>query len=275
MVELAHAPRQQDLTAPELLVGGDRGSLLIHGFTGSPWELRYLGHHMSAAGWSANIVRLAGHGTSPEEMEPCDWIDWYASARGGLEELESHSTTNAVVGMSMGSLLALKLAAEEPHRVRALVLLAPALMTSMSWLPWVAPLIPAALALSAGRLRFLPKGESDIADDEARRECPSYTSTPLRSVGELVQLQQHVRGLLPQIRQPVLVIHSSQDHTCPLENVAILQKELPGPVRTLILRDSYHVISADRERERVADEVLRFAVANCATTSVDIAPHLT
>jgi carboxylesterase len=67
-----------------------------------------------------------------------------------------------------------------------------------------------------------------------------------------------VRPLLPHISQPALVIHSRQDHACSLENVAILQRELRGPVRTVILSDSYHVISVDVDKERTADEILAF-----------------
>lgn len=245
-------------TDPVLLPGGARGCLLIHGFTGSPWEMRFLGERLHAEGWSANVVRLAGHGTTPWDMEATGADDWYGSALAGLAEIERHATAVDVVGQSMGALLALRLAAEQPERVRRVVLLAPALVTAMSWLPWVTPLIPAALTLSAGRLRFVGKGESDIADDVARAECPSYTTTPLRAVGELVRLQALVRPMLARVRQPVLVVHARQDHTCPLENVAILQRELPGPVEVLVLPESFHVISIDRERERVAEAVLRF-----------------
>lgn len=257
-VTVSNAPLPAAATAPALLPGGPRGCLLIHGFTGTPWEMRYLGERVHATGWSANVVRLAGHGTTPEDMESTGAEDWYASARAGLDELERHAQMNVVIGQSMGALLALRLAAEEPERVARVVLLAPALTTSMAWLPWVAPLIPAALVATAGRLRFVPKGESDIADDRARAECPSYSTTPLRAVGELVRLQQVVRPLLARIRQPVLVIHARQDHTCPLENVAILQRELPGAMEAVVLPESFHVVSIDKERALVADAVLRF-----------------
>lgn len=254
-----------DLPLPEMsqteavtFAGGPQGVLLIHGFTGSPWEMRSLGAWLHREGRTAHVVRLAGHGTTPEDMEATTAEDWYGSARAGLDALEQHTRDNVVVGQSMGALLALRLAAEEPARVRKVVLLAPALVTAMSWLPWVAPLIPLSVAASAGRLRFVPKGESDVADDEARASSPSYRATPLRSVAELVRLQQAVRPMLARLHQPVLVIHARQDHTCPLENVGILQRELPGPVRTLILPESFHVISVDKERHLVAQAVGAF-----------------
>jgi carboxylesterase len=250
---------------PELLRAGSRGSLLIHGFTGCPWEMRFLGEHLQAAGITANIIRLAGHATSPEDMEGFAWQDWYGSALAGLDALAQVTDDIVVVGQSMGSLLALKLAAEHPERIRALVLLAPALKTSMFWLPWVTPLIPVVRIAFGERFRFVSKeGGSDVADDAARATIPSYTRTPLRAVNQLVQLQQNVRPLVASVRQPTLIVHSTQDHTCPIENVALLQKELPGPVRTLILRDSFHVVSIDKDRELVAAEVAAFISGGAA-----------
>lgn len=250
---------------PELLRAGSRGSLLIHGFTGCPWEMRYVGERLHAADITTNIIRLAGHATSPEDMEGTAWEDWYASALAGLDALAEVTDDIVVVGQSMGSLLALKLAAEHPERIRALVLLAPALKTSMAWLPWVTPLIPAVLMAFGERFRFVSKdGGSDVADDAARAAIPSYTKTPLRAVTQLVKLQQNVRSLVPRVRQPVLIVHSTQDHTCPVDNVALLQKELPGPVRTLILRDSFHVVSIDKDRDQVAAEVAAFISGGAA-----------
>ena len=242
-----------------LLRAGRRGCLLVHGFTGCPWEMRYLGERLHEADITANVVRLAGHGTSEADMEGVAWEDWYGSALAGLDALEEHTDEIVVVGQSMGALLALKLAAENPERVRGLVLLAPALVTATSWLPLAAPLIPFVLTAFGDRYRFVRKeGGSDIADEAARTAIPSYAATPLRSVVQLVRLQAHARRLLPQVRQPTLVIHSSQDHTCPIDNVGILQRELPGPVRTLVLRDSFHVVSVDKDRDLVAAEVAGF-----------------
>lgn len=256
---------QRGATDAFFLPGGKTGALLVHGFTGSPWEMRFLGDTLQSHGHTVSGVRLAGHGTQPQDMEACAWTDWYGSVEAAFDELAQQVDRVFVIGQSMGALLALELVARHPDRIQALALLAPALITSMSWLPWVTPLIPTVLTLTGERTRFLPKkGGSDIADDTMRRAIPSYDATPLRSVGQLTALQEHVRRRLPDIRRPVLVVHSRQDHTCPLENVAILQRELPGSVRCLILRDSYHVISIDLEREQVATEVASFLASHAA-----------
>jgi carboxylesterase len=226
----------------------------MHGFTASPHDMRLLGSRLHARGHSVNAVQLAGHGTSPEDLQKCDWGDWYASARQGLGTLSERTGGVVAIGQSMGALLALKLAVEYPATVRGLALLSPALHLSNRWLERLAPLLPFAAPLFG----YLHKGDSDIADEEARRQTPTYRRVPLRAVHQFVLLQKHVRRLLHRVTQPTIVIHSRQDHACPLDNVTLVENAVRGHRRSVILDESYHVISVDVDRERVAAEVADF-----------------
>jgi carboxylesterase len=244
-------------TAPFSLRAGRIGCLLLHGFTATPHDMRFLAERLHAHGYTASAVQLAGHGTSAEDLERCTWRDWYASARHGLIELQACAPQVVVVGQSMGALLALKLAVDYPGVIGGVALLSPALVVSNRWLPWIAPTLPLLLPF-LGRRRYLSKEQSDIADPRARAQSPSYTRIPLRALRELDRLQHQVRKLLPDVRKPLLVIHSRQDHTCPVENVTILEHAVRGAVHAVLLNDSYHVISIDVERQRVATEVASF-----------------
>jgi len=240
---------------------GQTGCLLLHGFTATPYDMRFLGGRLHAGDLSVCAVRLPGHASSPEDMASHSWSDWYAGARQGLSELKQNASRVVVVGQSMGALLALKLAAEHPDEVDGVCLLSTALVASARWMYWVAPAVPFLMPLLPAAARFVGKGDSDIADATARASSPTYRRVAVKSIYELLQLQAHVRPLLTRIRQPALVIHSRQDHACPLENVAILQRELRGPMRSVILSDSYHVISVDVDKERTANEILAFVNA--------------
>jgi carboxylesterase len=46
--------------------GGDTGCLLIHGFTGTPQNIRPLGDFLARRGLTVLAPRLHGHGTSLE-----------------------------------------------------------------------------------------------------------------------------------------------------------------------------------------------------------------
>src|SRR5512143_91752 len=71
---------------------GDRlGCLLVHGFTGTPQEMRFLGECLHRDGYTVSGVRLAGHCTSVKDLARTKWQDWYGSARSGVEELQQHT----------------------------------------------------------------------------------------------------------------------------------------------------------------------------------------
>jgi carboxylesterase len=250
-------------TLPFFLRGTDSseartGCLLIHGFTGTPQEMRFLGERMHRCGYTVNGVRLAGHGTSIDDFAPTTWHDWYRSACVGLEELQRDTRQVVAVGQSMGALLALKLAAEHPRTVVGLALLSPALVLSNPWVRRIAPALRLLLPLARQRRWRIRGRQRDIADRQAREESPSYRDVPLQALYQLVGLQRHVLPQLPQVRQPALIIHSRQDHTCSPNNVAILKRGLGGPVRAVWLEESFHVISIDVDKERVATEVTAF-----------------
>jgi len=232
--------------------GGPTGCLLLHGFTGTPHEMRFLGTTLAARGYTVSGIRLAGHCTRVEDLAATCWHDWYASALAGLQALEPHAQRVVVVGQSMGALLALELAAARPEIVAAVVVLSPALVLAHPLVRYGGRVLPLVVPLLPERHRYVGKGTSDIADPRARAESPNYRRVPLRALTELVRLQRRVRRRLPLVRQPVLVIHGRQDHTCPMANVEMLERGLGGPVQVRVLPESFHIISVDVERERVA-----------------------
>ena len=59
--------------------GDRRGALIIHGFTGCPQSMRPLAEAFAAAGFSVELPRLPGHGTTPEDMAKYQWRDWTAA----------------------------------------------------------------------------------------------------------------------------------------------------------------------------------------------------
>ncbi|MBI1854527.1 MAG: carboxylesterase, partial [Chloroflexi bacterium] len=58
---------------PFFLPGSKTGCLLIHGFTGAPKEMRWMGEYLADKGYSVLGVRLAGHATRPEDMIRSNW----------------------------------------------------------------------------------------------------------------------------------------------------------------------------------------------------------
>jgi len=83
---------------------------------------------------------------------------------------------------------------------------------------------------------------------------------PLSAPIELLKLSAIVRPRLQRIKQPALIMHGRLDHTCPAaKNVDYAMRHLgSAQKRAVILEQSFHVITVDSEKERVASEVTGF-----------------
>lgn len=234
--------------------GGTDAALLLHGLTGTPFELRPVADRLARAGVRCLAPVLPGH-ESPDALARTSWLDWVGGARDALLALGETRRT-LVVGSSMGALVACTLAAEVPGRVDGVALLAPALELQplgrlAGWLARSTPL--------AGWLPAIPKGGgSDVGDAEARAMNPCMESIPLRAVGELVAFQAHVDPLLPRVRCPALVIAGARDTTVTVAGARRMAGRLGGGARFVTLARSRHLVAIDVERERVAADVQAF-----------------
>ncbi|MCD8360145.1 MAG: alpha/beta fold hydrolase [Acidaminococcaceae bacterium] len=104
--------------------GSKQGVVLVHGYTGAPGEMRLLGEYLRQQGLTVLGVRLAGHGTTPQELNETKWQDWYQAVEDGVQRLREICGSVAIVGLSMGGLLTIKAAAELPVS-KAAILAAP------------------------------------------------------------------------------------------------------------------------------------------------------
>ena len=237
--------------------GDGRGVLCIHGFTGTPFEMRYLGEQLAARGSTVRGIALPGHATTIDDLVERRWPEWADAVTAAYDELAARCDTVAVVGQSLGGLLALHLAT---RRTPAAV----ASLAAPLWLDGLGGVIARGLQrpLLAGRVAFLPKlGGSDVRDPDAKRANPSYPKIPVRALGQLLAYMDVVDAALPSVRAPLLILHATQDHTAPVacaRRIAARVATPPSALRVRILPASFHLISIDVERTVVADEVGTF-----------------
>jgi len=100
-----------DLSADErargfAIDGGPAGCLLLHGFTGTPSEMRPLGQRLAARGYTVCAPLLPGHGTRVDELARTTWEEWFSAALESWSELGKQASERVVAGLSMGALLA-------------------------------------------------------------------------------------------------------------------------------------------------------------------------
>jgi carboxylesterase len=221
--------------------GGTTSCLLIHGFTGSPAEMRLLGEYLRDSGYTVLGVRLEGHGTSPEDMLRTDESHWYRSAEEGLLRLQREYEKVFVIGLSMGGILALKLASN--YQVAGVVVLS------------------APIFISNNKLPFLPVYRLfRTYESTSRKPLPvdaiytiAYDRTPLKCVTSLLNLIKTVKLRLAQVTAPALIVQSRAEHTVKPESAEYIYKHLmnANDKKLLWLDTSGHIVTLDKERDNV------------------------
>lgn len=241
------APFESDGRAP--------ACLLLHGFTGTPFEIRPLGEALVAAGFAVRAPLLPGHGTTVDDLMDRRRKEWCEASESAASNLAKDGPI-VLVGLSLGALLALRIAALRPELVRGVVALAPALRLR-AWSEW--PLAALSKLRAAPRIGIPKMGGSDIRDRAMRARNPSYRSQPLRGAVQLYRLARDVEGLLGRVSAPILCIHGARDHTVPpFATDEVLRGVASAERHRVILPESGHVLPLDVEREKVAREVVAF-----------------
>ena len=248
---------------PRPIVRGDSdvGVLLLDGLTGTPHRVHAMADALVDAGYAVRAPLLAGH-TDLDALERTTWRDWYASADEAFEQLRDGGRRKiAVLGFSMGSLIALRLAALRSSEVRGLVAIA--VMLRFPW--WQRRAIIAMAKLRGSRLLhgavgILPKdGGPDIRVMREVEGSPGLDGFPYPALAELVALQDEVADLLPHVRAPTLLLHGRYDHTAPVELSADVSQALGSArVERQILERSFHGVGLDLDRDEACDAVVEF-----------------
>ena len=241
--------------------GDVNGCLLIHGLTGTPGEMRYLGEQLHTAGFTVSGICLAGHCTTIEDLKGKTWWDWYLSVKAGYDELKASCEKIFLCGISAGALLALYLAHEVQREATALASLSTGFFydgwNTHAWQRW---LLPVLIYTPLKHLIDFPEGEPySVKDASVRYAHRGYPVYPAVTLSELYKLIRAVKKILHEVQLPTLIIHSREDDSNSLRNVEFLERTLGSPTKEkVILDNSYHVVTVDYQKEKVAAEVTRF-----------------
>jgi len=247
-------------TAEPFFLIGDRSKpacLLIHGFTGAPKEMRWMGDYLYQQGYSCLGIRLAGHATNPEDMIRSRWTDWVASVEDGYHTLCGLTDKIFLLGLSMGGVLSLLMSTRLAPRVKGVIA-----MSTPSKLPSDYPIW--FLKLISIVMRYRPKTReapgSGWFDKAAYADHISYSQNPVRSSAELKKLILEMQAALPKVDVPVLLMHSKDDRYVLPDNMERIYAGLVNArdKTKLYITGSGHVLPRDAARQEVFRSALEF-----------------
>lgn len=236
---------------PFYLPGNKIGCILVHGFTGSPKEMRWLGEFLNEKSITVIAPRLAGHATKPADMQRCNWQDWVTSVEDVYYYIRPNVEKLFIIGLSMGGILAC---------VAATYLKFQGLITIST---------PYEIPQKDWRLRFIrqfalilpkvEKGQGDWHNQDAKKDHVDYPYQPTRSIAELLDLFDQLQKSLPKLRLPSFHIHSTQDMSVPIIHLQkIVESNGSSSKRTLVVNNSGHVVIREPDRVQVFEEIYEF-----------------
>jgi carboxylesterase len=236
---------------------GDVCCLLIHGFTGSPWEMREMGEFLAEKNISVIAPRLPGHGTTPEDMFNTRWQNWYGEVEKSYNEAKKISKEVFCAGLSMGGLLTLHLATH--CELKGIIpMAAPVYLREIKLL--FIPILKTSLGKIIQKFyKYDREVGKDIKDKSMIDKIICYDKTPVPCAISLIELMNHTRDELSKITAPCLIIQSKYDHTVPPGNAKYIYERISSKDKEIFyLENSYHVITVDYDKEKVFNKVYEF-----------------
>jgi carboxylesterase len=235
---------------PFYLQGSSIGVLLLHGFTSTPQSVAYVGRQIHAStGATVSVPLLAGHGETPEALARTGYREWLASAESALDRVRTECDQVVVAGLSLGGTIALNLSVRFPDRVDRVI--------SINGSTGIYRPDQAAGLFSNSIGEFHQGIGSDIKHPTRRETC--YDKIPTATMRERFILTCATGVMLPNLKQPILVFQSRQDHVVAPENGSRIVREVGSSKVTLHwLEQSFHVATLDHDRDEIVERCSAF-----------------
>lgn len=233
---------------------GKLGAVIVHGFTSNNAAVAPLQRVAHGLGMETETPLLRGHGGHYRDLRGCCWDDWIADLATARARLRQRTDRVVLMGFSMGGLLALASAAEQPGDVAAIVALAPALRIAH-------PLAPIAW-VARGWLPFVPMGKAVAYSDPAlARNDDSYSRLAIDAFCSFQRATRTVERVLPRINAPLLVAHSRNDRVIKPQAAQVAFERVQSVDKELVwVERSGHALLEDCDAPMVLQHVHKFLV---------------
>ncbi|VTU12787.1 Thermostable monoacylglycerol lipase [Variovorax sp. SRS16] len=251
--------------------------VLLHGLCSTPDELRPVESSLRSLGYAIHPLPIAGYSFDAElaVQRATPFAGWIDAIEQKVDALRATHDRVMLIGISAGASLALGAAIRCGRRVDALVLMS----TTLRFDGWSVPrrqfFLPLAFYTPLGRFwKYRERPPYGVKNERVRAWIERELRTRrISSAGASVigiahlrehdRLIRHVRARLAQVVcEDVLALHAREDEVASIANLDILARGLRcASFRTVILGNSFHMITIDNDRQQVIRETLEFAAA--------------
>jgi carboxylesterase len=230
---------------------GPATAVLVHGFPGTPAEVRPLAAALQAIGWSVRAPLLPGFGPDWGTLRERRWTEWRDAVASSLATAATSGAPVMAVGFSMGGALTMA-ALEAGAPADAAVLIAPftrfgdrrALLLPLlrRVLSDLRPYERADLDDPSLRRELTEKlGDVDLDDPATRDRVRKEVVVPTAAVDELRRAGRHAWHVAPRLPvRPTLVVQGLRDTTVTPPTTVSLLRRLRGAPRRLMLAGADH-----------------------------------
>lgn len=267
-----------DIPDSSLFLPGDKNlCFLIHGLTGTAKEMGAIAQRLNKQGFSVVAPMMLNHNKSISCLKKTTWQELYNAIRAEFLKYAGEYENIFVAGLSFGALIGIMLTHEFPDKVKALNCFSPTLFydgwgnpKSRIFLPliyktpfkyWLYFKEEYPYGLKNERLRSKVENFYKDADlfDYSKVHLYGYPVIPVSCMHQNSLLAKKVISILKDIKTPIQLLQAREDDvTSPKNSYCIYNHVQSKEKKIIFLEDSYHIITADQERDKVAEETAAF-----------------
>ncbi|WP_163536514.1 alpha/beta fold hydrolase [Gracilibacillus sp. YIM 98692] len=233
---------------PFMFEGDERAVLLLHGFTGHSADVRMLGRYLNSKGYTCYAPIYRGHGKSPEELVQATASDWREDVEAAYHRLQAKGYQKiAVAGLSLGGVLGLKLAANNPLEA-VVTMCSPMFFDNEKQLT-------IGFEQFATEYKQLEKKD----EDTIKQEVNALIGDSQDLFQEIAKTIKEVKQNVDMIYTPTLVIQSVDDEMINPDSAKYIHEHVEADEKALKwYDDSGHAITFGPEKDKLHKDIEQF-----------------
>ncbi len=232
----------------------DSLAVLIHGFTGTLYDLREIAAHLAENGINAKGVLMSGHGSSPDDLTKTNAGDWWQSINQEFQKAVSVYQKIFLVGYSFGANMAIDLAVRYPDKIKAIILLGPSLYIRKD------KLARFFLPFKSLYSDYQPKKFKTPKNREEYEDSGAYPVIPLKCLKEFFRfIDDYTKKEIPLLNARTLIIQSIKDGTVHPKSARYIYEKMNGRDKELFLLDNHeHNPFFCDQKQEIFEKILNF-----------------